>query len=136
MAEKQARLAREKQARGGKLPPWKQIGYDQNNTELNGTTAEVIVRLVDEALMIDGVPVKDLQEIRTQARTAVLGFDRLRNAPRGSQEERAEANQIRAVANDYFLRASSLTDQLDDRSGFDLWNRETWRESDTPGSQL
>lgn len=136
MAEKQARLAREKQARGGKLPPWKQVGYDQNNTELNGTTAEEIVRLVDEALMLEGVPVGDLQEIRTQAKTAVLGFDRLRNAPRGSQKDRAEANLIRASANDFFRRASSLADQLDDRLGFDLWNRETWKKSDTPNSEL
>ena len=136
LAEKQARLAREKQARGSKLPPWKQVGYDQTNTELNGTTAEAIVQLVDEALMVEGVPVGDLQEIRTQAKTAVLGFDRLRNAPRGSQEERAEANLIRASANDFYRRAYSLADQLDDRLGFDLWNRETWKKSDTPNSEL
>jgi hypothetical protein len=136
MAQKQARLAREKQARGGKLPPWKQIGYKHNNTELNGDTAEAIVQLVDEALMIEGVPLRDLQEIRTQAKTAVLGFDKLRNAPRGSQEERAEANLIRASANDFYRRAYSLADQLDDRLGFDLWNRETWKKSDTPNSEL
>jgi hypothetical protein len=136
MGEKQARLAREKQARGGKLPPWKQVGYDQNNTEMNGDTAEAIVRLVDEALMMEGVPVADLQEIRTQAKTAVLGFDRLRNAPRGSQEARAEANLIRASANDFYHRACSLADQLDNRLGFDLWDRETWRKSDTPSSEL
>lgn len=136
MAQKQARLAREKQDRGGKLPPWKQIGYDQNNTEMNGTTAEGIVQVIDEALLIEGSPVKELQEIRTQAKTAVRDFDKLGNAPRGSQEERTEANLIRASANDSYRQACSLIDQLDDRLGFDLWNRETWREPDTPNSEL
>jgi len=136
MAQKQARLARERQAKGGKLPPWKQIGYDQNNTEMNGMIAEGIVQVIDEALLIEGSPVKELQEIRTQAKTAVFGFNSLLNAPRGSQSERQDANLIRTKANQFYNRACSLIDQLDDRLGFDLLNKETWRKPDTPNSEL
>jgi len=136
MAQKQARLARERQAKGGKLPPWKQIGYDQNNTEMNGMIAEGIVQVIDEALLIEGSPVKELQEIRTQAKTAVFGFNSLLNAPRGSQSERQDANLIRTKANQFYNRACSLIDKLDDRLGFDLLNKETWRKPDTPNSEL
>ena len=134
-AQIQAELAREKQDRGGKLPPWKRVRYDQNNTELNGSTAEAIVQLVDEALTIEGVPVTDLEEIRTLAKTAAFGFDKLRNAPRETQALREIANEIREKANEYLLRSYRLIDQLDDRLSFDLWNRETWKKSDTPNAQ-
>jgi hypothetical protein len=103
---------------------------------MNGTIAEGIVQVIDEALLIEGSPVKELQEIKTQAKTAVFGFNSFRNAPRGSQAERQDANQIRMRANQFYTRACSLIDQLDNRLGFDLWNRETWRKFDTPSPEL
>jgi hypothetical protein len=131
-AQIQARLAREKQAQGGKLPLSKQVAFEKNNAELNGTTSEAIVKLVDEALKFPESPGKELREIRTLAVQASLGFRKLPKAPRNSLSEKQEANRTRVEAIDFYNRACSLLNQLDNRLGFDLWDRETWRKSDTP----
>ena len=135
-AQIQAKLARERQANGGKLPLSKQVAFDKINTELNGTTAEAIVKLVDEALRFPESPGIELREIRTLAVQASFGFSKLSKAPRNSKSEKQEANRTRVEANDFYNRACSLLNQLDNRLGFDLWDRETWRKFDTPSSEL
>jgi hypothetical protein len=135
MAQKQARLARERQARGGKLPPWKQKDYEANNLELTLTSSQQIALLVDQALQVEGCPAKELGEIGRQARTAMRDFNQSVSAPRNNQAEKEIANCLRAKSNLAYQRALRLCDQLDDRLGFDLWSKETWKKSDTPNAQ-
>jgi len=125
LAKKQARLAREKAASQGHLPPWKQASYDNTNVELNSHTAENMVHLVGLALELEGCPADELREIRKYAKTAILAFDRVRNSAKGAETGRAKANRL-------YLKAQELIDKLDNKTGFDLWEKSTWVNSDTP----
>lgn len=127
-AQRQVRLEREKQLKGDQLGHWDKISLRHLYIDQNGHDAEVIVALVDEALGVEDCPAIELQEIRVQARTAILAFDRVRNTPKGKPKGRKEAEEI-------YRRANSLIDQLSDRIGFDLWEKETWTKRDTPNTQ-
>lgn len=124
LSAKQAEGARRVQAMRNErgIPPWWKQTNENTRRDLQGVSAEHYLQKVEAALAVEGCPVQQLEEIRTKCRTHRLGMDRIRNATKQEPKSRAKLEKL-------FREIESLVNDLDNSTGFDLFDETTWQKN-------
>ena len=69
---------------------------------------------------MEGCPAEKLELIKVKCRTHKLGVDRLRNATKQEPKNRPELEKL-------FREIESLVNDLENSTGFDLFDEATWQ---------
>lgn len=124
LAAKQVEGARRVQAirkeRG--IPPWWKESNENTRRDLQAVSVEHYLQRVEAALAVDGCPAKELEQIKVKCLTHRRGVDILRNATKQEPKNRKALEGL-------FREIESLVNDLDNSTGFDLFDEETWQNN-------
>jgi hypothetical protein len=122
LAAKQVEGARRVQAirkeRG--IPPWWKESNENTRRDLQAVSVEHYLQRVEAALEVEGGPSKELELIKVKCLTHRRGVDILRNATKQEPKNRK-------VLEGLFREIESLVNDLDNSTGFDLFDEATWQ---------
>lgn len=117
LAKTQYELEKQK-AKDGKLPPWLDKQNQNTRRDLRRFNVEQYLDAIYAALET-GKHTKELQGIRAQAENLALEYKRIANATTKETKDRERVEHL------YFELEIAIS-ALDNSTGFDLLNKETW----------
>jgi hypothetical protein len=124
LATKQVEGARRVQAirkeRG--IPPWWKASNENTRRDLQAVSVEHYLQRVEAALAVEGSPAKELELIKVKCLTHRRGVDILRNATKQEPKNRKVLEVL-------FREIESLVNDLDNSSGFNLFDEATWQNN-------
>lgn len=127
LIQKQVELAR-KQAVKKDLTPWEVKAKDIVQKDLREVNAAVILEKVEAALSLRKCPVSELDEIRVLTLAFQEGLNRVNNASRREPKHRDKLEKM-------YFEIEMLINDLDNKTGFDLFDKDTWINFDTPSPE-
>lgn len=127
LSRKQVELAK-KQVVKKELPPWDAKAKDILQKDLRVNNADIILERVEAALTLRKCPVSELDEIRVLTLAFQEGMNRVNNASRREPKHREELEKL-------YFEIESLINRLDNKTGFDLFDEDTWINFDTPSPE-
>lgn len=127
LSRKQVELAK-KQVVKKELPPWDAKAKDILQKDLRVNNADIILERVEAALTLRKCPVSELDEIRVLTLAFQEGMNRVNNAGRREPKHREELEKL-------YFEIESLINRLDNKTGFDLFDEDTWINFDTPSPE-
>lgn len=127
LSRKQVELAK-KQVVKKELPPWDAKAKDIVQKDLRVNNADIILERVEAALTLRKCPVSELDEIRVLTLAFQEGMNRVNNAGRREPKHRDELEKM-------YFEIESLINRLDNKTGFDLFDEDTWINFDTPSPE-
>jgi hypothetical protein len=122
LAARQAEGARRVQAirkeRG--IPPWWKESNENTRRDLQAVSVEQYLQRVEAALAVEGCPAKELELIKVKCLTHRRGVNILRKATKREPKNRKMLEGL-------FREIESLVNDLDNSTGFDLFDESTWQ---------
>jgi hypothetical protein len=104
------------------IPPWWKESNENTRRDLQSVSVEHYLQIVEAALAVEGCPSKELEQIKVKCLTHRRGVDILRNATKQEPKNRK-------VLEGLFREIESLVNDLDNSTGFDLFDEATWQNN-------
>jgi hypothetical protein len=110
---------------GESIPTWWRTKSDNVDKDLNANLLEQILARVQAALMVEDCPAQELLEIEKQGKNCRDSYDAIRNS------SSTQAGKYRYKVFKRYHEVCNLINNLNNATGFDLYDESTWTKSNS-----